>query len=235
MQEPPAAFLEIDNFIVQVCGPYEQSWLSGLFALTRYAPYFITLVLYVASFWYKEAYLLLFSLGLTFDGLLNHALNEHFQRGARMDTCLPLWGGSIAYQVQHAAFFTTFVFGYISLYQARGKLWHFILVLLFLGLVCAGAHFEHFHHADAIVNGAALGMSSAVAYQLFLHWFIVPRLCVALATRLARYWAYNDSLCTHDPVPLHVQMVEGFDAAFPGTGSMVSREGVREFIARQTY
>lgn len=240
--EPHSPFLEIDSFIYGICGPYEQTWQSGVFALLRYAPYFITIVLYIASFWYKQIYLLFFSIGLTLDGVLNEALNNAFPRAWRTPGCPPLWGAAVAYQIEHAAFFITFVLGYMLLYRPRTKLWHILLLFTFYALTVSGAHYMNFHYADAIANGAIVGSFAALTYQTILHWFFVPRLCRMLKHRLIVYWGYMDTLCTGEVQPLHVLMDENFTREFGSSSSSssrqqtyIEREKVREFIAKQIY
>ena len=234
--EPYTPFLEIDEFIYPLCGPYEQSWLSGFYAMMRYAPYFIMIVLYVASFWYKQIYLLFFSLAMSLDGFLNEALNNRFARPWRKPGCPPLWGAAVSYQVENAAFFITFVLGYMSLYRPRTKLWHIMLLFLYYALTVSGMHFMHFHHSDAIVNGAIVGTFTALTVQVLLHWLIVPRLCHMLSLRLIVYWGYMDTLSGGERQPLHVMIDENFRREF-GEHEHVTLDydRVRRFIAKQTY
>jgi len=234
--EPDSPFLELDSFIHQICGPYEQSWLTGVYALLRYAPYFITIVMYVASFWYKQIYLLFFSIGLTLDGYLNEAINDAVNRPPRMQRCPPLWGTAVAYEIEHAAFFITFALGYMSLYRPRTKLWHIALLFLWYALIVSGAHFMHFHHSDAIVNGAILGTFVALTYQVLLHWIFVPRLCRMLQNRLVVYWGYIDTLCYGDTVPRHVVVHENFQREFgKNRERALDYESVEKFVSKQTW
>lgn len=235
LQHLPAAFLEIDYLIIGICGPYEQSWLSGVYAFLRYAPDFISLALYIVVLRYKEIYLFLFSLGLTEDGFLNHFLNHAYARTPRILSCTPLWGSAVSYQAQHASFFSTFLFGYMALYQPRAKVWHIIGLVIFMALVFSGSHFMHFHHSDAILNGVIVGALNAVVYQTFLHWLILPRLCRILSLRWVRYLGYMDSLCLEETTPIHVIAVEEFDERFPQESRVISREKARDFVAQQTF
>lgn len=244
---PPAStehnpFFELDNLLFAVCGPYEQSTLSALFAYLRYAPYFIIVVNYTVSFWYKELYFLLFSIGLTIDGIINHALNEHFEEehGAiRVESCPALWGSVIAYQVQHVAFYITFTLGYMLLYQPRAKLWHIALAFLFFDLVVIGAHFMNFHTSEAIVLGAIIGTQIAQTFQTLIHWCIIPYMPRILRFRLVMYFGYKDSLATADKTPMHIIILEKFDEEFTGPAEQnkkpLTAENVRQWFAAQTF
>lgn len=233
---PDDAFLEIDRLLITVCGPYEQSWLSGVYALLRYAPYFVTILLYVASFYYKQIYLFFVGIGLSGDGYVNFLLNRHFPAPARRATCVPLWGATTSYEVQNAAFFTTFVVGYMSLYQPRTKLWHITLLFLYFALTLSGAHFMHFHSADAIFTGAVVGTLDALGWQLALHALIVPRIPALLRVRLVSYWGYMDTLVFgNDAVPQHVIVLENFEREFAALQDSELRGQLREFIAKQSF
>lgn len=234
--EPDSPFLELDQFIHHLCGPYEQSWLTGVYALLRYAPYFITIALYIASFWYKQIYLLFFSFGLTLDGLINEAINDAVNRPPRTPKCPPLWGTAVAYEIETSSFFVTFILGYMTLYRPRTKLWHILLLFIWLALNVSGAHFMHFHHSDAIVNGAILGTFLALTYQVLLHWIFVPSMCRVLRYRLVRYWGYIDTLCNADVVPRHIVIHENFTREFGSNREkQLDYEKVEKFVSKQNW
>jgi len=228
-------FLEIEQFTRVNCQPYTASWLSALLSLSRYAPSIITGVLYLISFYYKEVYLFVFSVGLSLDATLGYALSSALPNDPRVTTCTPVFGSAFAYPVQHAAFFATFALGYFSLYRPRVKLWHIGVVLTFYALVVLGAHYLNYYDATAIVAGAALGALNALVYQSFAAWLVVPRICALLRTRLMRYLRYQDTLCAGDRTPAHVVALEDFDAQFGTDAPRVDRQQVREFLAAQTF
>jgi hypothetical protein len=230
-------FLEVETWTRAACQPYEESWMSATFSLTRYTPQVITLILYFAGLRYKELYLLLFGVGLTVDGFINVIFNSLAVNDPRIDTCLPSWGSALTYQVQHSAFFVTFSLGYAALYRPRIKMWHMFVIQLFLTVNVLGAHFLNYHRSSSIIAGAALGTLTAFCYQSLLFWLIVPKFSVILRTRFVRYMAYQDSLCTGDCTPPHVLAVEAFDKQFPLSqrADYVERLKAREFVAAQTF
>ncbi len=232
---PDDAFLEVDALIHTICGPYEQSWMNGVYALLRYAPYFITIILYVASFYYKQIYLFFVGIGLSLDGYVNSVINERIPTRPRVETCAPLWGSTVSYEVQNAAFFTTFVVGYMSLYQPRTKLWHITLVFIYFSLTISGAHFMHFHFSNAISDAAMIGAIDALVWQLLLHWILVPRLSLLLRARLIAYWGYVDTMVLGNRVSQHVITLENFEDEFRALENSPLKERMREFIAKQKF
>jgi hypothetical protein len=229
-------FLEIEQFTRTNCQPYTASWMSAFLSLSRYAPLIITAVLYIAGFYYKELYLFLFGLGLSIDAALGYALSSLIANEPRVATCVPVFGSALAYPVQHAAFFVTFVLGYFSLYRPRAKLWHIALLLFFYTCVVLGAHFLNYYDAPAVVAGAALGTLNAFVYQALLFWLVVPHMCAVLRSRIVRYLKYRDTLCSGETAPAHVVALENFDREFGGTTSpFVARADVRQFLASQTF
>jgi len=228
-------FLEVELYTRANCQPYTSSWMSAFLSLSRYAPSIITFVLYFAGLRYKELYLLLFGFGLTIDAWIGYGLNTLIVNEPRIAGCLPVFGSAIAYQVQHAAFFTTFSLGYVSLYQPRTKLWHVAVVLLFYASVVLGAHYLNYYQSAAIVAGAALGSLNALWYQSALFWIVVPTFYIVLRSRLVRYMAYQDTLCTGDCTPAHVIAVEQFDRTFDSRQRQISRQRAKEFVASQMF
>lgn len=232
---PDDAFLEVDDLLHTMCGPYQQSWLTGVYALLRYAPYFVTILLYIASFYYKQIYLFALGIGLSLDGYVNSVVNKHYVWRPRLASCPPLWGSAISYEVQNAAFFATFVVGYMSLYQPRTKLWHILLLFLYFGLTVSGAHFMHFHFSDAIFNAALLGTIDALLWQITLHIVLVPRLPRLLRHRLIAYWGYMDTLVLGDVTPQHVIVLENFEEEFADLREGAFKQRLREFIGKQAF
>ncbi len=188
--------LEVELFTLENCQPYERSWLSAFLSLSRYTAQIITVLLFVVGIRYRELYLLLFGFGLLIDEGVNFTINILNPSMPRVPTCTPVYGSVIAYQVQHADFFVTFLLGYVALYRACAKLWHFALLVGFHAWVVLGAHFLNYHTAVAIVAGAALGSINALIYQAFLYWFVVPYFPVLTTLAPVRYFQYQDTLCT---------------------------------------
>lgn len=190
------AFLfENELFTLLFCQPFMQSWLAAALSYTRIAPQIISVLLFVATSYYKEFYLFLFGIGLFIDFLVNIALNLVLPGDVRVETCMPRFGSAVSYQVQHVNFFITFILGYSLLYRPRIALWQVFLLVLFPAFVVMGAEFLNYYHSTAIVAGALIGATNAMLYQLFLYWAIVPRFPWLLACGPIRWWGYQDKLC----------------------------------------
>ncbi len=195
---------EIEFFTLMMCQPYPASWFSAFLSLARYTPLLITLTLYIGGWRYGELYLLLFAIGLTGDGILNFTVNYFAPGTPRLAGCLPVYGSTLAYQVQHASFFVTFVLGYVSLYRPRrATALQLFLLFGFYAWVVAGAHFLNYHTAASVLAGAAVGTLGAYVYQSLLHWFVVPHSRWIVSTLPARYFEYQDTLTANYPrIPL---------------------------------
>ena len=236
MDELDTSFLfEIELWTFTNCQPYQQSWMTALLAVLRYAPLVLTFLMFFAGLRYKELYLLVFGVGLTLSSLTNWLLNELIERAPRVATCPPLSGAAIAWQVQQVGFFVVFSLGYMALYRPRTKLWHVWALTFFYTLTVVGSCMLNYHFPDAIVSGAALGTALALCYQSFLYLVVVPAFPRLLRNSLVRYMAYQDTLCYGEAAPLHVIMLENLDAAFPPAERSLDRRAVREFLARQAY
>lgn len=228
-----SSILEHETWTLLNCQPYERSWLTAIMSLSRAAPIIITVLLYIAGFYYKELYLFYFGIGLYLNSELNELLNVLVVREPRIATCPPTQGAAFAWQVQQMAFFTTILLGYATLYRPRVKLWHILLVQVLFMLTVVGADMLNYHHTDAIVMGAAVGSMWALLYGSAGYFFIVPSFGFLRSTRFVRYMGYDDSLCSGaNAVPACVIVLENFDKTFPDDRPL-ARRPVREFIARE--
>lgn len=229
----PAFFFEIEFWTLTFCQPYAQSWATAAFAVLRYAPQVITLLAYTVGAWHHELYLFLFGMGLTLSWLVNIVFNSVVVRAPRIATCPPPNGAALSWQVQQVAFFTTFALGYMALYRPRTKMWHIGLLVLFFATTVIGAFVLNYHYADAIVAGAAFGVTLAILYQTFLYYIIVPTFPIVMRNRIIRYMGYRDTLCFGETAPLHVVMLENLDREF--NQRQLEREAVRRWVASQTF
>jgi hypothetical protein len=186
---------EVELFTLINCQPYEQSWLSALLALLRYAPQVVTFLLYFSGLRYKELYLLLFGFGLSANSVVNQLANYLVVVEPRVPTCTTMHGAAVSWQSQQVAFFVTFSLGYAALYQARVRLWHVVALELFLALTVVSQDLLNYHSSQSAIAGSVLGTVLALLYQSFLYSIIVPTFYIVLRSSVVRYLNYQDTLC----------------------------------------
>lgn len=208
------------------CQPYTDSWLTSLLALARVAPQLLTFALYIAGFWHKELYLLVFGIGMSVSTLINLGVNALIDAEPRVATCMPVHGAGVSFETQQIAFFTTFALGYVALYEAPARIWHLLLLISVFALVFYGDHVLNYHTAEAIVSAAVIGSLLAFCYQWLLYMFVVPTFPYVLRSRYVAWFGYEDTLC-HTVVlsALGRHILAGFDRQF-GTSKLVAPEAV---------
>lgn len=191
--------LEVELFTFLNCQPFEQSWFAAFLSLSRYAPQIITLLLFTIGVLRSELYLVFFSFGLFGNTLINLGLNELLPSEPRVETCMPRYGNSFSYQVQHITFFTTFILGYFALYRRRATLFQISLTLLIHAWIVLGAHFLNYYRSTAIVSAAVIGAVDAMLWQSLMYWFIVPRFEWLRRQEIVRDMGYQTTLISTEP------------------------------------
>ena len=202
-------------------------------ALARYTPQLLTFALYVSGLWHKELYLLLFGLGMSFDGILNWLLNSSLSGsvGPRVSTCVPVHGAVLSYESQQMAFFVTFALGYIILYEAGARIWHLVLLIGLFCIVFLGDHMLNYHTVEAIVAATTLGTLAASIYQWMLYFLFVPAFPFLARQWLVRWIGYEDTLCyTNSTSALGRYVLAAYDKRFGDERAPLTRIAMCELV-----
>ncbi len=221
---------ELEEFALTHCD-YERSFATQYLVLTHYLSYAITVALFVFGLRGKEIYLVVMSIGLIANTLLNFLLLAAIAMPIPNPTCgshalwctdprvegahcaATLFGtpdpdcvpcGMPAFQVQHSAFFVTSIEIYAMQWHAPHlRFWHQTLLMLWMVLVIYSHAFFGFNSPAQIIAAIFVGSVFSLVWQFLVFFYLVPRFDAVLHWTLLRYVGeYRDTLTrSHRPVP----------------------------------
>lgn len=195
---PGYYFREIELWTRTNCQPYDESWMSMVLSITRISPLVLALV-YAGHTYFnpvRELYLFFFGIGVLGEDVINAIINFSRPTNPVIPTCSPVYGSSVAYQVDQAAFVVTFSLCYVTLYKPLWlQTWHIALLAFYFCWNVIGMHFLNYHRPSAILLGAAIGSFNAFVYQIVLYLLIVPLFPRLAQMRWIRWANYQDGLC----------------------------------------
>ena len=191
---------ELALWTTENCQPFEASFVAHAISFTRYFGVLTTLALFIYGIRYCEIYLLLFSLGSALNGVVNVVLRAVVADGTLVvPTCVDVYeiggGNWPSFQSQQVAFIVTFVATYTVMYRAHA---HFTAVLALMLVFCAVVAADlmlNYHTRSQIVGGVLIGAFIGAVWQVIVRFAVMPYSRRLLATRLARYLEYQDTLC----------------------------------------
>lgn len=190
----------------------------------HYMSLWLSIVFYVASFGYRELYLLFFGLGLTIDGWINYGLRYAFKQPAPIEGCGDQYGMP-SFEVQNTTFFITMGISFAIFYRTHMRFFFLVLMTCAPPAVGIAVIQLNYNTPAQVFFGCLTGILTGSLYQFLLyyvvrHWF--PRIA---QWRWVRAMGWVDSMATGSNLEeLQRHLYYLWKKQFPGNKSISAKE-----------
>lgn len=169
-------------------------WLFNLLAFTRVSTIFITFGVFGLALFQREIYLVLVSIGLNADWILNLTLRAIIAQPPPIPGCGPKFSMP-SYQCQHTAFLFAIALSFFPLFRVHVTYGALLVTGLLWYWSVFGQVLLRYNTASQAIVGSLIGFAFGIAYNVAIRLFLYKRFNSVVQSNFNRsYFGYSNSL-----------------------------------------
>ncbi len=187
-------FRELEAYTEANCPDYFPDGWHRLAVLLNYFSLWLTLVLWVGTFKYKELYLFFFSLAITLGSLLNAGLQHVIRESPITPGCGDTFENP-SLITQTAFFFVATIWTFPMFWNRPIRAWWFFLLSLISPAAVYVRLFLGYNTPWQVFTGGLVGLGFAILFQGIMYFLVFPQIPWILSTQMASWLRLEDTLC----------------------------------------
>jgi len=192
----PRWYANLARTVKPECVLYEDSFIGPFFVLTDYFPVLLSIFLFIFGLYKKELFLILLSLALKWDLLLNLFLRDvALVTSSRFPGC-GNESESFSFSFEQGVVFISLMLMYVSLRKISLKTSFFKIVFLyaFATIIMTARVYIGINRVSEIYSGAAVGLGNSMLLIIALHYMLKNYAHGKNQMRIIRFLGIHDTM-----------------------------------------